>query len=188
MLFPLIEPRCECVGEVRTGVDTAGCLVAEWDSLPRQEQWVVAFAYEGGGLLFDTVDSPRWSLCDFDATRPYTVSVRSRCTNLTRYTWSRWSSDLPGLGIPQQPAARQQPSLAVSPNPTTGAVTVTLPTVPAEGGRLEVYDPSGRQVALLPVGPAARTVALSLAGQPSGVYLLRLSTPDSTATGKVVLK
>lgn len=182
MIFPIINPKCRAVEEVNVTVDSAGCLTATWDSLPTQEQWVVAFS-SGGVTTLDTVDHACWQRCDMADGEPYHISVRSRCTNLRSYAWSPWYGGNPQEVAVQQPSA---PDFRVSPNPTTGLVTVEL--APADAAQLELYDNAGRclQRQALPSG-AGRTT-LDLGDHPAGLYLLRLVTPTGVGTRKVVVQ
>ena len=69
----------------------------------------------------------------------------------------------------------QNVEVSLSPNPTSASLTATLPPSfdVKDGYRYEIYDALGRKVD----GGFARSqvLVLSLADQPSGVYLLRLS-------------
>lgn len=69
-------------------------------------------------------------------------------------------------------------SLKLYPNPTTGNVQFSQPV-----DEVRVYDALGRQVTML------RDVRqMNLAGLPQGVYTLRASTPQGTATLRLILK
>ncbi|MEL6446112.1 MAG: T9SS type A sorting domain-containing protein [Bacteroidota bacterium] len=79
---------------------------------------------------------------------------------------------------------------SVYPNPvsTTAQVDFSLPT--AEEARVEVYDLLGRRVAVVAEGvrPAGtHTVTLDATGLPSGVYVVRLSTPSVALTERVTV-
>ncbi|MCR5444253.1 MAG: T9SS type A sorting domain-containing protein [Bacteroidales bacterium] len=181
-MFPIIEPRCEAVEEVRVEWDSAGCLVATWDSLPYQEQWVVALNAGGGATLLDTVDSCRWHYCELPAGAQYELAVRSRCTNLKSYSWSPWHRPIDiNVGISQ---AAAEASFRVSPNPTEGRVKV-MPGEGFAGGRLEVLSVEGRR---LEVHNLTAGTTLDLGGYAPGVYLLRLTTPLGTASRKVIVQ
>ncbi|MEL6704456.1 MAG: PA domain-containing protein [Bacteroidota bacterium] len=92
------------------------------------------------------------------------------------------TQDLPTLGTYRL--------ASVYPNPvsTTAQVDFSLPT--AEEARVEVYDLLGRRVAVVAEGvrPAGtHTVTLDATGLPSGVYVVRLSTPSVALTERVTV-
>lgn len=183
VVFPILEPKCEAVEEVAVVTDSAGCLVATWDSLPRQEQWVVAFNADGiPSTILDTVTACRWQYCGLPAGVSYQISVRSRCTNLRSYTWSAWNSPI-DIGL--KPAA--DIPLRISPNPTTGVVKVNLPEAAARDSRLEVYGTDGRQRAAYDLMPSSTAFTLNLSKLPAGLYVLRLVTTEGVYTSKVTL-
>ena len=182
MLYPIIEPKCEAVAEVRSEVDSMGCLVATWDSLPYQEQWVVAFYIDGSpSTIVDTVDSCRWQYCGLPAGANYQVSVRSRCTNLNSNSWSKWSSPI-NAGLEDAVADK---TLHVSPNPTTGVVTLTLPEAARSGCSAELYNTDSRRMASYALPTASSTATLDLSALPAGLYLLRIVTPKGIYSCKV---
>ncbi len=81
---------------------------------------------------------------------------------------------------------------SIRPNPSAGDVTITVETPDATAfATVEVFDTRGRLVATLasrttlPLGyPAFRWDASAV---PSGVYIVRVRTPDTMATGRVVI-
>ncbi|GAA3987511.1 hypothetical protein GCM10022407_35240 [Hymenobacter antarcticus] len=78
--------------------------------------------------------------------------------------------------------AAQAAALAtLHPNPAPDQATLTLAQPARAGHTLRLTDALGRTVwqAALPAG--ATTLAVPLAGQPAGLYLLHLSAPDGTA-------
>jgi len=185
MLFPIVEPRCEAVEEVRVTTDSAGCLVAEWDSLPRQEQWVVALNIEGQtATVLDTVNACHWQYCALPAGTPYQIGVRSRCTNLRSYSWSKWNAPI-DVSIK---AVVPEETFVVAPNPTTGVVRLQLPPSAAHDSRAEVYSADGRHMATYRLPMLSTTATLDLSALPSGLYLLRLTTPQGMYSQKVLLR
>lgn len=75
--------------------------------------------------------------------------------------------------------------LRVSPNPTTGVVTLTLPEAARQGCRAEVYGTDGRQLLARQLPTASSTATLDLGALPAGLYLLRLVTPEGIYSCKV---
>ena len=72
------------------------------------------------------------------------------------------------------------------PNPASEAATLTLATPARAGSSLRLTDALGRAVWSAPVPAGQTAVAVPLAGQPAGLYLLHLTGPDGTnATWKL---
>jgi len=83
-------------------------------------------------------------------------------------------------------AAQAAAQATLHPNPAADAATLTL-TQPARAGQaLRLTDALGRPVWQAPVAAGQTTLAVPLAGQPAGLYLLHLSGPDGrSATWKL---
>ena len=79
--------------------------------------------------------------------------------------------------------------LTLSPNPTAGEVTVTLPPL-GEGAVLTVTNASGREVRRQPLPPATEgtRLRLDLKGLPAGAYFVTLVTPQGSHTEKLFVK
>jgi hypothetical protein len=87
-------------------------------------------------------------------------------------------------------AAQAAAIATLHPNPATEAATLTLATPARPGTTLRLTDALGRAVwhAPVPAGQSAVAVPLAvpLAGQPAGLYLLHLTSPDgANATWKL---
>ena len=74
----------------------------------------------------------------------------------------------------------------VSPNPTSGRVTLHLENGVRVNPRLEVFDILGRSVTSTGTWDGGQVVDLD--GLPAGVYLLRLRSEDRLETAKVIVK
>ena len=189
MLFPIVEPKCGCVDTVRLEADSAGCLVAEWDTLPRQRQWAVELRRNGQSLgAPDTVDTCRWQRCGLQPGAGYTVAVRSRCTNLGTYSWSPWrasgAEQVPEpVGIDPEATLR---GLTLTPNPTRGGATLRLPQPLPSDARLVLRDAQGRLLHSLTLPAGSARAAVPTEGLAPGVYMLTVSTPHHTATLRLV--
>ena len=189
MLFPIVEPKCGCVDTVRLEADSAGCLTAEWDTLPRQRQWAVELRRHGQSLgAPDTVDTCRWQRCGLQPGAGYTVAVRSRCTNLGTYSWSPWrasgAEQVPEpVGIDPEATLR---GLTLTPNPTRGGATLRLPQPLPSDARLVLRDAQGRLLHSLTLPAGSARAAVPTEGLAPGVYMLTVSTPHHTATLRLV--
>ncbi|WP_139923578.1 PA14 domain-containing protein [Hymenobacter sp. DG01] len=97
------------------------------------------------------------------------------------------SSALLGAG----PATPETAAFTVAPNPFTTASEITFRPQTTGHASVVVYDMQGRVVRQLFAGPveAGSTQRLTLPGQglPTGVYLVRLTTPSVVLTQRVVL-
>lgn len=79
-------------------------------------------------------------------------------------------------GYPLAPTSVQEAAgaseLTLAPNPAQGQVVVTLPAALRQGGRLNVFDALGKQVAQRSIGAAVERVTIDLSAQPDGLYFL----------------
>ncbi len=102
-------------------------------------------------------------------------------------TAQRTIAQTPGVVTATQGKAAN-PQLTVYPNPSFGEVTVTTEGI-EEDATLLVYDSFGRLVnklSHLPVGKQSHKV--SLLGQPSGIYIVRLQYGTKSISQKVTLQ
>jgi subtilisin family serine protease len=89
----------------------------------------------------------------------------------------------------------REPFVTSQPNPTTGATTLSFSLARTGEVNLAVYDASGREVRTLlsgrrePGSYSVRWDGRDASGRPaaSGVYFYRLSTPERTQVGKLVV-
>jgi len=88
----------------------------------------------------------------------------------------------PTAGV--SPLVGRTSALSIYPNPTTGTITMEIPTGVADGV-LVIMDASGRIVQSENVTTKAGAYSCSIAGLPTGLYMLRLYTTDNTFFGKV---
>lgn len=84
--------------------------------------------------------------------------------------------------------AQQAATIAtLAPNPATETATLTLAQPARPGHTLRLTDALGRQVWSTPVAAGQTAVAVPLAGQPAGLYLLHISGANGTvASWKLV--
>ncbi|MES2575560.1 MAG: T9SS type A sorting domain-containing protein [Bacteroidota bacterium] len=83
----------------------------------------------------------------------------------------------PALGLEENTV--ESDSVSVSPNPTSGIVTVNSNT---EVKAITVFDVTGKQVS------TSKTNTVDLSNQSSGVYLLKVQTENGSTTKKVVVE
>lgn len=78
-------------------------------------------------------------------------------------------------------AAQAAAIATLHPNPASEAATLTLAQPARTGTTLRLTDALGRAVWRAPVPAGQSAVAVPLAGQPAGLYLLHLSGPNGAA-------
>ena len=76
----------------------------------------------------------------------------------------------------------------LAPNPATESATLTLAQPARAGTVLRLLDALGRPVWSAPVTAGQTVVAVPLAGQPAGMYLLHLDSPAAPATNWKLLR
>jgi hypothetical protein len=87
-----------------------------------------------------------------------------------------------GMGIGATPI-----SISAYPNPTSGKLTVQLPTS-AQQGRLEVYNKDGQLVQTLKVPTMSKSIPIDLSTKAKGLYLIRYYAGQEMKSIKVVVK
>ena len=96
------------------------------------------------------------------------------------------------LSLPQPLLKEGSPLFTLTPNPTTGEVTVSLgqpPLTPPEGGErmtLTIHDAAGNEVMHKEL--ARPGISIDLSAFPAGAYFVTLATPTASGTQKLVVK
>lgn len=83
------------------------------------------------------------------------------------------------------------PVLRIFPNPCKGAATIAYSLPRATNARLRLYDASGKLVAFLGEGAIAagsHTTCLDVRNLAEGIYVLRLETPVTITTEKLIIE
>ena len=96
----------------------------------------------------------------------------------------------PGVGVEEGVAAEETSRLVVYPNPSRGAVTVSLTLAEPSEVRAVVYDVLGREVALLHkgrLGAGVHALAFESAGLPAGLYLVRAEGSEFTTAQRLTM-
>ena len=188
LIFPIIEIPCPAVDNVYL-VDTLDTvsgvrtLSATWDSIRYQSLWVVTVTDESGALvLSDTVTTRSWNRQGFEHDVQYTVSVQSRCDS-PRPTWSAQRR----AGIVQQATTQDMSGISVHPNPASNKAVLHFCEPMPYGSTLEVCDQGGRRLSVHKPQAGSLSMELSTESLAAGTYLLRLTTPQWTAMGKLVV-
>ena len=174
ILFVIQKLPCDAVDTVTVEVGADGCLTADWERVALQSAWTVMLTLPDGSTVVQPTDTNHWQYCGLAPNQRYTVQVRSRCDDLNGYSWSDWSDGF-SYEPPQGVDAPGSVAFALSPNPASGTVGVECA---AAEGTLEVVDMQGRTVLTAP----ATQRTLDLRPLAAGSYIVRLTTPDGTAT------
>ncbi len=100
-----------------------------------------------------------------------------------------YGSDCGTTGLVVLPAPKKEHSLSIYPNPSTGRITISLPSGTfGMAASLRVYDVMGRAVLSEEyTNLNVSSLTLNLAGNPGGLYLIELQTQKHTWYGKVML-
>ncbi len=80
----------------------------------------------------------------------------------------------------------RQPTLHVTPNPAAEVVRVHFGEPPDDGGRLSLYDASGRRVLVKPIRREVNEAELNLTALSPGLYFVRIETKTGILKSKIV--
>lgn len=75
----------------------------------------------------------------------------------------------------------------LTPNPTNGALTVTLPKALQRDGLVNVYDALGKRTLTVPLRSGLERLSLDLSGRTEGVYLVEVATDEYRSVQRIVL-
>ena len=201
------QPDCYSVENFRFLGERGNRPYFAWDRQPDQSVFEIQCATYNSDTWTSTVVEDRSSCIlprGFQQAGNYKARIRAKCPNQylghDSVLWSLWSSplvvfyssgqwteaDTGEVGIATIEAT---PAFTLSPNPTTGEVTVTLPPL-GEGTVLTVADATGREVrrTLLPPATEGTRQRLDLKGLPAGAYFVTLVTPQGSHTEKLFVK
>lgn len=78
-------------------------------------------------------------------------------------------------------------TLTVAPNPTSGSLTITLPTAMQDAGKVSIYDTLGQVVLSTNVRTGTERLTLDLAGRTEGIYLLEAVADGYHTVQRIVL-
>ena len=139
-----------------------------------------------GGTQYSNVTDGNW----YQTFAPQTGlgDVRTDETYLQYFAPANPGGPRPPCGSPMDfvnllptRAAQAAAIATLAPNPATETATLTLAQPARPGTTLHLTDALGRSVWRAPVAAGQTAVAVPLAGQPDGLYLLHLSGPEGTA-------
>ena len=209
LIFPILVPPdtdnyvCAGVDSVRVQGSGTGWVNVAWaPGSDDQDLFQIAYGVRGEDpdhyASVTNQESPRVIFDNtIDTGVYYSVRVRGRCHHRCAVhdtlIWGPWSDLVhfyvgnhePGTGIAAPEATT---AFTLSPNPTSGEVTVVLPPL-SEGAVLTVADATGREVRRQTIAPTAETtrLRLDLKGLPAGAYFVTVVTPQGSHTEKLVI-
>ena len=93
-----------------------------------------------------------------------------------------------GFTPPETNRPAGKPLFTLAPNPTNGQVAVTLAQPSPAGCRLVLLDAAGHETITLTPQPGSQSLSLDLSHLPAGTYFLTISTPQGSATQKLILQ
>ncbi|QKG57245.1 hypothetical protein GKZ68_11830 [Hymenobacter sp. BRD128] len=114
---------------------------------------------------------------------PITLGSSPNYSNsLTYYKRNGITCGQPGnfAGLLPTRAAQAAATATLAPNPATEQATLALAAPSAPGAVLALTDALGRTLWRMPVAAGQLRVAVPLAGQPAGLYLVQLLVPAAS--------
>ncbi|MBB4601011.1 hypothetical protein HNQ93_001628 [Hymenobacter luteus] len=192
-----LSPTDDPTQKVRIAAVTGHTNVREWNKYASQKSaavtltagrryYVEALHKEQGG---DDHLAVAWQLPDGTLEGPIPGSRLSPYAGSGAGLAATANSALRGTG--PAAAAPQTETFTVAPNPFTTASEITFRLQTAGHASIAVYDMQGRLVRQLFAGAveagATQRLALPAHGLPTGVYLVRLTTPAAVLNQRVVL-
>ena len=158
--------------------------VIDWNSPEQASQWEIQYGYTGfdqGSGTSVITDRHPYTITVPDNIADYQAYVRAICG--TNFVSEHWAGPL----TLSQTAIRDNPDASAAhftlvPNPATHRVDLLFGSDVPTSCALTLRDAHGRIVA------TASGTVLHLHGLPSGVYFVTLTTPDTTATRKLIIQ
>lgn len=189
LLFPIIRRDCDTCPQVQ-GIQVIpagnGQAFLKWQRGTSHVDWQVSYGPAGtapeNGTKVDCT-APQSALIAFNPDSHYVAYVRARC-RFARYEWGPWSDSLSiYLGTGGIDETMLASMVTLSPNPATDEVVIDsqLPI-----SMIEAYDEKG--ACILRTELNAPHASLKTNAWPTGVYTLRIHTPQGTAVKKLVVR
>ncbi|MBO4587255.1 MAG: T9SS type A sorting domain-containing protein [Bacteroidales bacterium] len=201
LVFPILNlcpsPRIPIVGPNYTGHTRIS-----WHPGDTSLYQLAFYSYDNDNLLFETDTLTETSYTVTDTTTPvplqegwYNVRLRKGCDYMDSpyhtVVWSEWSEPKRFYYIPRpEPGGIATPTIeppffTLSPNPAVHDITLSFEEPLPEGSILELYGPGGRRIEIFSILQGTVKQTIDTQKYPSGLYLLRLSTPTSATSRKL---
>ena len=198
-IFPIVKLRC--VPPEVSLTEQGGRPMVKWQQydLEAPEGYEVAIGAPGSDpdtCLVVELDGLQHTLSGLASGEQYAVWVRKSCRYTTAgydtIVWSDWSQPVTvgdtstGGGSGNSIAdVEDNAAFTLAPNPAHGTVVLTLAET-AEGAELTLCDLGGRELRREQV--RGTTHSLDVSALPTGVYLLKLTTPQGVAIRRLLVE
>lgn len=184
LIFPILQyADCKEVKNLHRSWWVENEIRFEWDSNDRMNRgWEFTFVPEGQSPETGTIipcSEPRVQIT-FDPDIAYRAYVRQKCIGDQYGDWGNGLHFGYGETSISNPA---EDATIVTPNPTTGEVSVTSPH---KLRQVEIYDMSG--ALLLSLQCQGENANIDLSNHAAGTYLLKIYTDNGTITKTVIKK
>ena len=205
-LMPILHPLCNpdtvsCPVVEQLHADTVDSLHVRFSWLPtdsRQQHYQISIGPQGTppdeNRIFDIDSNPYTHRDNWDTSIVYAAYVRAQClvpcyAHDSLY-WSDWSQpalftfrrpDPIGIDSPDSRAL-----FTIQPNPARESVTITLATPTQAPSAVTLLDAAGHT--LLQTSFSGTTTTIDTRSLSAGTYFITLSTPENTATRKLIIE
>ena len=183
LIFPIIRRDCDTCPTVR-GIEVIPSgdnrVFLRWQRGAGHLDWQLAYGPTGTAPENCTTldfSSPISTILNLSPDTQYVAYLRARC-RFARDEWGPWSDPVTLNTTEGIDEALLAGMITLSPNPATQTVTVESP-LPMT--LLEAYDEKGALMT------STATPTLDVSRWPTGVYLLRIYTPQGVATKKLTV-
>ena len=190
-LFPIVNLRCAAPHPGFVGREGNTATLSWWQAEAGENYQFSLGTYGSNpdsGLMTTTVDTFH-TVTDLQPDVIYQAWVRKACHYTTAgydtIVWSDWSHPATfriGVGISD---VEDDAAFTLAPNPAHGTAVLTLAEA-AEGAELTLCDLGGRELRREQV--TGTTHSLDVSALPSGVYLLKLTTPQGVAIRRLLVE
>ena len=209
--FPIIKLRCSTPRDwsITTAADSAVLTWQHFDGAEGYELMVNNITQcDSSVLLISDPDAVQHTLQGLDSNSYYHVRLRKLC----RYATPTYDTIVPSdwtevftIGNPTPPCDTTDTTivdttivdttgihlagslrLELKPNPASDMVELTLDA--PDGGRLTLTDLAGREVLQMAIPAPTTTLHLDIHTLPAGAYLLKVSTPNGTASRRLLVQ
>lgn len=177
---------CPAPGGLSASSVTATAAVLGWSPADCALSYRLRYKPKDGGAYISVKSSTTSkSISGLTPATEYQWSVKSKCVS-SPAIWSAYSPHAYFTTSAIKPDAEldNQPTLKIYPNPSSGKVTIQLPT---DATRLELYSMVGTLKMQVPISAGRSSVNLELSRLPRGVYFVKIHTVQEVITRTLTL-
>ena len=190
-LFPIVKLRCTAPKIKAVGYAEEAATVSWWQA-EAGESYQLSLASYGANPDSGMMVSPTDTFYTFTGLEPdviYQAWVRKACRYTTSgydtLVWSEWSHPTTFRTAVGISAVEGDAAFSLTPNPAHSLVLLKLEQA-AEGAALTLCDIGGRELRHERVTGASHS--LDVSALPTGVYFLKLTTPQGVATRRLLVE